>query len=148
MKTRVQLCAVVLAVAIGMLTPTVVVAEAQPKKEAEKIDKLLQQRRDTLRQLVKVVTVEYQQGITGFESVYRASDQLIGAELDLAKNAEARIAILQRRVELMKKLFSLTEAKSQVGEISTAQVLAAKAALLEAQIDLFRAKADGSEKDE
>jgi outer membrane protein TolC len=138
MKTRVQLCAVVLAVAVGMLTPTVVVGEAQPKKEAEKIDKLLQQRRDTLRQLVKVVTVEYQQGISGFESVYRASDQLIGAELDLAKNAEARIAILQRRVELMKNLFSLVDAKHKAGQGTTAQLLTAKAALLEAQIDLLR----------
>jgi hypothetical protein len=148
MRTKSEILLVVLMVAVGVLTPLGVAGETQPTNESGKLEELLQERRDTLRQLVKVVTVEFQEGITGFESVCRASDQLIDAELELAKNTEARIAILQRRVELLKKLFSLTEAKFKAGRGTRAQVLATKAALLEAQIDLVREQAGGERKDE
>lgn len=146
MNTRVHILVAVLVVAFGVLTPAVVTGEKQPKNETEKLDKLLQQRRDILRQLVKAVTVQFQEGEIGFEPVFRATDKLIEAELDLAKNAKERVGILQRRVELMKNLFSLTDAKHQAGQGTTAQLLAAKAGLLEAQIQLLREQAGDSGK--
>ena len=144
MNTRAKLVAA-LAVAVVMLTCPISGDEPQQANQADKLETLLTQRRDTLQQLVEVVTEEYRQGKTGFESVARATDQLIDAELELAKNPKDRVAILQRRVELMKDLFAMVDTRFEAGQVTQAQVLAAKAALLQSQIQLVREQADGGE---
>ena len=143
MKTRAQMSMAVLAVAVGVLACPIAGGETKEANQSQKLEELLKERQSTLRQLVAVVTEEYRNGATGFESVARATDQLIDAELDLAKNAAARTAILQRRVELMKSLFSMVETRFKAGQVTQAQVLAAQAGLLESQIQLAREQADG-----
>ena len=138
MKLRIKVLMAVLAAAVGVVTWPVASGETEEVSQTQKLDELLRERQATLRQLVKVVTVEYRQGTSGFESVLRATDQLIDAELELAENAKGRIIILQRRVELMKSLFSMVEAKFKAGQVRQVQVLTAQAALLEAQIQLAR----------
>ena len=145
MNTRAKMLVAMLAVAVGVLTWPIAGGETKEANEADKLEKLLTQRRDTLRQLVDVVTGQYRHGTTGFESVARATAQLIDAELELAKNPEGRIAILQRRAELMKGLFAMVDMRFKNGQVTQAQVLAAKAALLQSQIHLTREQADDGE---
>ena len=143
MKTKSQILVAASAIAVVVFAWPIAVGETTEANQTQKLDELLKQRQATLRQLVAVVTEEYRNGTTGFESVARATDQLIDAELDSAKNAEARTAILQRRVELMKSLFSMVETRFKAGQVTQAQVLAAQAGLLESQIQLAREQADG-----
>jgi outer membrane protein TolC len=117
-------------------------AETKQANQARQLDDLLKDRQATLRQLVEFVTEEYRNGTTGFDTVVRATDQVLDADLELAKNAEARIAILQKRVELRNSLFSLVETRFKAGQVTQAQVLAAKAAMLESEIRLAREQAD------
>lgn len=136
MKKNSHILATVLAVALGMLAWPIAGGETGKTNQADKLDELLQQRRDTLRTLVDIVTAEYRRGTTGFESVASAEDQLIVAELELAKTPKARIAILQRRAELMKGFFAIVDARFKRGQVNQAQVLVARAALLQSQIQL------------
>lgn len=121
------------------------IAVAQTAKSKPSVDDgsaalntLLKERRDTLRQLVTVATANYRIGQTTFDSVIRASDQLINAELDLAEDASARIALYEKRIALLKDLEQIAEAKFRTGHATQEDVLAAKAALLEARIQLLR----------
>ena len=143
MRTRAQFLIAASVIAVAVVAWPIAGGETTDATQGQKIEELLKERRDTLQQLVDVVTAEYRQGTTGFESVARATDQLIEAELDLAKDAETRITILQRRLELMKSLFSMVEARFESGQVTQAQVLAAKAALLESRIHLAREQAGG-----
>jgi len=138
MKKNSHILATVLAVALGVLAWPIAGGETGKTNQADKLDELLQQRRDTLRTLVDIVTAEYREGTTGFESVASAEDQLIVAELELAKTPKDRIAILQRRVELMKGLSAIVDARFNSGQVTQAQVLVARAALLQSQIQLAR----------
>ena len=143
MRTRSQFLIAASVIAVAVLAWPIAGGETTDANQAQKIEELLKERRDTLQQLVEVVTAEYRQGVSGFEPVVRATDQLIDVELELAKNAKGRITILQRRVELMKSLFSMVEARFKAGQVTQAQVLAAQAALLESRIHLAREQADG-----
>ena len=145
MNTRAKMLVTMLAISVGVLAWPVAGGEAKETNQSQKLEELLKERRDTLRQLVDVVTGQYRNGTTGFESVARATDQLIDADLELTKNPEGRIAILQRRVELMKGLFAMVDMKFKNGLVTQAQVLAAKAALLQSQIHLTREQADDGE---
>lgn len=125
--------------------PTIASGENKATNQTQQLEQLLKERQATLQQLVEVVTAEYRSGTTGFDSVARATGQLIDAELDMAKNAESRITTLQRQVELMKSLFSTVEERFRNGQVSKSQVLAAKATMLESEIHLAREQADGGE---
>lgn len=143
MRTRSNFLIAASLLAVGLLAWPIAGGETKEANQSQRLEELLKKRQSTLRQLVAVVTEEYRNGSTGFESVARATDQLIDAELDSAKNAEARTAILQRRVELMKSLFSMVETRFKAGQVTQAQVLAAQAGLLESQIQLVRGQVDG-----
>ena len=143
MRTRSKLLITASLLAVGLLAWPIAGDETREANQSQKLEELLKKRQSTLRQLVAVVTAEYRNGTTGFESVARATNQLIDAELDSAKNADARTAILQRRVELMKSLFSMVETRFKAGQVTEAKVLVAKAGLLESQIQLAREQADG-----
>lgn len=142
MKTAPQIVVAASVLAVGMLAWPFAFAETKQANQARQLDDLLKDRQATLRQLVEFVTEEYRNGTTGFDTVVRATDQVLDADLELAKNAEARIAILQKRVELRNSLFSLVETRFKAGQVTQAQVLAAKAAMLESEIRLAREQAD------
>ena len=147
MKKNSHILATVLAVALGVLVWPIAGGETEKTNQADKLDELLQQRRDTLRKLVDIVTAEYRQGTTGFESVASAEDQLSVAELELAKTPKARIAILQRRAELMKGLSAVVDARFKSGQVTQSQLLVARAALLQSQIQLAREAGDSKPQD-
>jgi outer membrane protein TolC len=131
-------------IAVGVLAWPVAGGEAKETNQTQQIEDLLRERQAILQKLVEVVTEEYRQGTNGFESVVRATDQLIEAELELAKDSKARIVVLERRVELMTNVFSMVEAKFKAGQVTQAQVLAARAALLKSRIQLIRESAGGN----
>ena len=142
MRRRTQILVAAPMLAVGVLAWPIASGETKEANQAQQLEQLLKERQATLRQLVDVVTAEYRNGTTGFDSVVRATDQLLDADLELSANVKARIAILQKRVELMKSLFSMVEARSEIGQVAQAQVLAAKAAMLESEIRLAREQAD------
>lgn len=145
MKTQSPFLVAVVAVALGVLAWSIADGETTKANHIDNLETLLGKRRDTLRQLVDVVTEEYRHGTSTFESVAHATDQLMDAELELAKNPKDRVAILQRRVVLMTELFAMVDTKFQAGQSTHAQVLAAKAALLQSQIHLAREQSAGGE---
>lgn len=141
MRRRPQIIVAASAIAVGVLAWQVAGGETKQQGQPQKLEELLKERQATLQQLVEVVTVEYRNGATEFDSVVRATDQLLDAELALAKNTEARITILKKRVELMKSLFAMVETRFEAAQVSRSQLLAAKAALLKSQIRLAREQA-------
>ena len=143
MNTKTKM--VIVMVAVGVLAWPIAGGETERANEPDKLETLLTQRRDTLRKLVDGVKEQYRMGVTRFESVARATDQMIEAELELAKDRKSRLAILQRRVELMKQLFAIVDLKFKCGQTTQVQVLSAKAALLQSQIQLARERADDGE---
>ena len=142
MIRRTQILVAASMLAVGVLAWPIAFGETKEANQARQLEELLKERQATLRQLVEAVTEEYRNGRTGFDSVARATDQLLDADLEMAENAKTRLAILQKRVELMKSLFSMVEARARIGQVSQAQVLAAKAAMLESEIRLARELAD------
>ena len=58
--------------AVGVFACPIASGETKEANHSQKLEELLKERRDTLQQLVDVVTAEYRNGTTGFESVARA----------------------------------------------------------------------------
>ena len=123
MKASTQISLGVLAVTIGVLPPPTADGETKEANQAQQLAGLLNERQATLSQLVEFVE-EYRNGTTGCDTVVRATDQLLEG-LELAENAQVRITILQTRVELMKSLFSMVEARCKAGQVTESQALAA-----------------------
>jgi outer membrane protein TolC len=141
MKTKILVTT--LAVAVGLVAWPIAVGETPEAEQAPELDQLLNQRQATLRQLVEVVTEEYRQGIRDFDPVVRATDRLIAADLELAKTSKDRIALLQRRVEVMKGFSAMADMKFMTGQASQSELLSARAALLDSQIQLAREQTGG-----
>ena len=139
MKNRFLVAAMTMCV--GLLAWSIVVGQTPDANQTEQLDELLRQRQATLRQLVEVVTEEYRQGIREIESVVRATDQLIAADLELAKTSKDRNTLLQVRVEVMKDFFAMANMKFMAGTASQSELLSARAALLDSQIQLAREQA-------
>jgi outer membrane protein TolC len=145
MKIEYKILVTALAVSVGLLAWPIAVGETPEANQTQQLDELLKQRQATLRQLIEVVTKEYRNGVSGFEPVIRATDQLIDADLEMAKNSKDRVAILQRRVELMKEFFAGVSTKYKAGVATQSESIAAQAELLNAKIQLAREQTDGGE---
>ena len=142
MKTKFKILAAALLMSVGVLTWPIAVGDTPEANQSPKLDDLLKQRQETLKALVEVVTEEYRQGTGDFESVVRATDQLLAADLELAKNRKERIAILERRVELMNGFLDSVTVRFRAGQATRSAVLTAKSAQLDSQIQLAREQAD------
>lgn len=118
------------------------VQTARPERGADEasaqLDNLLKQRRETLQQLVKVTSEQYRIGRSSIDSVTRASDQLLNAELELARDRSSRIAIHNKRIDLLKDFEKIAQSQFRAGDATQEDVLAARAAALGAEIQLLR----------
>lgn len=144
---RTKFCGFLVAatLAIGLLALPVISA-GQDSEETRRLDALLKQRRDTLQQLVEVVTEEYHIGKKSFDSVVQTKDRLIDAELELAKNRRKRLALLQQQVEMFESFSTLTDERFAIGQVPQSDRLAVRAAFLDAKIKLARERErDGEE---
>lgn len=107
-----------------------------------KNEALLKERRETLRQLSQEVEQRYRSGLATLDSVIRASNLLLEAELDLAKTKAERVALCEKLVANLRQLETILESKHKVGAQGgeTANVLDARAARLKAEIQLAHEK--------
>ena len=114
--------------------------EEQTVRDDEKLQSLLKQRRDVLREQVKVSTHAYRLGEAAIGPVLAAMSNLVEAELELAAGAQERIALRQKQVQIARDVEKLAQARHQVAEAGIDEVLGARAARLQAEIDLYREK--------
>ena len=73
----------------------------------------------------------------------RIIHNLLDAELELAPNRAARIALREQMVNQLKEIEKVADEAVRVGVAENADLLEVKAARLQAEIDLVREGADG-----
>lgn len=132
-----------IALALGLLGAGTFVRSATKGDRSDEINRLQKERFDALHQVVEMVEVTYRNGRTSYDSLVQASSQLLNAELDLAKDHDARLAVLQRQVELLESWEKVAQARYEAAEDSQAAVLTAHAATLEGRIRLLREQDEG-----
>ncbi len=106
----------------------------------DKIQDLLKKRLAAAREVRKAAHADYLAGKVSFERLHQASQTLLRARLELCRSNKERITILQEAVALAKELDNNAVARFQSGVAAQSEVLMARIARLEAEIDLQRAK--------
>ena len=129
--------AIVIASAIAAEPPV-----PQQDEASKQLESLLKERRDTLRQLVTFLDGRLLVGKASKESVIRASNQLLDAELDLARTKAERIAIHEKLVDNLRGLEKIIESGAHYGTRQLDDVFSAKADRLKAEVQLLREKID------
>lgn len=113
-----------------------------PPKEASdraaEIKALLKERQNTLSKLVAQLRAQYQAGTVDLSRVVQAERDFLKATVDLDDNPEKRLAALRKALETVKQIAQIAEAKSKAGIVGPADVLQARAVLLEVRIELLR----------
>jgi hypothetical protein len=112
----------------------------QSKKGNTKITALLTERRDLMREEEQLSLTRYRQGVGTLEELQRVSGATIHADLDLARTRAERIALLQQWVDKTHEYETLVQGRYNSGTTVQTDVLEARAAHLEAEIELERAK--------
>jgi outer membrane protein TolC len=106
--------------------------------DAERLRSLLQLRRDTMQEWVRSVDQHYRSGRVSSDMVIQARSGLLGAELELATTAAERFAIHQRMIATLHDLEQAATERYRMGTVTQAEVLHARAARLNAEIQLIR----------
>lgn len=123
-----------------------VAAPAQTEKRNEdttsaEIDTLLRKRRDVFQQILTIVKAQNEEnGGATRDAVLQATNQLLAAELQLAKSRDERVCLLQKRVKNFKELEDVAQSGNDSGVVTGKEVPLAKAARLQAEVDLLREK--------
>ncbi len=118
-----------------------------PDPSDAKKESLLKERRDTLRELVRLTEARYRSGRATLDFVIRASNQLLEAELDQAKTKAERIAIYDKLIANLRELEKILEARQKVGAPGgdMADLLDARTARLKAEIQLSQERSASSD---
>lgn len=111
--------------------------------DAEKLTALRKERRDLLQQALKLTEEGYRSGVVDFSSIPRISINLLNAELDLAPDHAARVIIREQIVERFKTIEKTAAQRVETAIADTTELLEAKAARLQAEIELLRERANG-----
>jgi len=106
--------------------------------ESRVITDLVQQRVKTLEQLVALTTQQYRTGQASIDDYLSAENSLLEARIGLAADQPSRIELLGKLVDNLKKMEALVRERVASGVASTTDHLRAKAARLQAEIDLAR----------
>jgi len=116
-------------------------AESQDKQQTtpdNKINSLLAERRDTFRLLVEEVNASFKVGQTSLKNVLHMRNELLGAELEMTKTNAERIRIRKEQVKNFREIENEVKRLFNVGRATNDEMLIAKAARLEAEINLLR----------
>jgi endo-1,4-beta-mannosidase len=130
-----------LVLGLAAISATFILA-AQPsqKADADKMHRLMLERRDILLKIVETFKSRYERGTIKIDAVYRAQSDLLSAELDLAKTREDRLAALNSQLancqSIETRAVELQKVGAQGGEVES--VLTATAARLQAEIQILR----------
>ena len=110
---------------------------------ANNVQTLMLERRDVLTKLVQVLKKRYEQGLMQIDAVYRAENELLSLEIELAKTPEERLAAMKTQLEnfqlLEKQATERQKVGSRGGEVEA--VLAATSNRLNAEIQILRESA-------
>lgn len=133
------LCVLASSTCIVIFSQTAVSQTQQEAASDKRLNSLLTERRDTLRQVVDLVIVEYRGGAGTIEEIIQAQNALLDAELDIAKTNAERVRIREEQVKNFRELENLLKQRHESGSgITKSELLVAKATRLEAEINLLR----------
>lgn len=124
--------------------------EAPPDNDAQQLQKLLIEYRDTMHSEVVYLTELYESGggIPGpigrsgqiLEELIRAKERLVDAELELVQTKAERIKLLEKAVVLAKTLEDAIKNEQEVGNAAPLSATSATAGRLRAEIRLAKAR--------
>jgi outer membrane protein TolC len=80
----------------------------------------------------------YTAGSVSLTTILAGRDQLLDAELQLAKTKEQRLTLYQERLDNMRALEDAVKKRYEAGQSTLESKLSATAARLQAEIDLLR----------
>ena len=117
------------------------------RANAEKTTALLKERRDVLKQIVSEAERDRREGMVSAVVIFRATIEWLHAELELANDHAARIAIHEELISRLRKAEAALEKdmkQAEPGKVAARQhnesyeFLIVKAARCQAEIDLLR----------
>jgi hypothetical protein len=119
-------------------------SESMSAPTPQELNALMKQRVEVLRELASMLQEQYRKGETKqLDWVVRTANDLWFAELEFAKDRDQRLAVCQQRVQRLKAVERIAELLRMAKEVSSSDVLAARAARLEAEVHLLREQAGG-----
>ncbi len=124
--------AIGLSVSAGFAEPTAQVRGVDEKK----ITALRKERRDALLEASDAAEQMYRIARSDYASVGRLKAELLNAELDLAPDHAARVAVRERLVEQLREIEQAVNGRVEAARAVRSELLEAKAARLKAEIDL------------
>ncbi|HEY3963816.1 MAG TPA: hypothetical protein VGM05_04615 [Planctomycetaceae bacterium] len=104
---------------------------------AENLTALRKERRDILRQAVEQAEVLHRSAKIDDASFRRIAINLLHAELDLDPDHAARVALREQMVKQFKAIEEIAAARVESARATRTELLEAKAARLQAEIDLL-----------
>ncbi|QDU89821.1 hypothetical protein Pla175_32170 [Pirellulimonas nuda] len=131
-KGAVLLSAVVVAAA------SFVLAQQQPGAGGPSLAALLNQRQQTLQELVDLARSNHEQGEGSLETLIAAESELLEARLDAATTPQERIAIRRSQLRLAVRLEEGVSALAENGDGAPTDVMKARVGRLNAQVELLR----------
>ncbi|GAA4434444.1 hypothetical protein [Bremerella cremea] len=142
---------VAIAALVSILSGSLLVFSEEPMPApkmniAEKIMELQKERRATLKSALDYATQKFESGQGGFEEMLAAEEKLAVADLELTPTAAARMEIHKRRIESLRKQEQALDQGFKSGIQTLDNYLAAKAARLQAEIDMLRDTDDESKR--
>jgi hypothetical protein len=113
-------------------------ARAQPGAEPASLQRLLEARREVLRQLVAHYRARYERGRASDEECEGASLDLLQVELELCRGAEERDALHAQLVDHFRRAETRSKARYDAGRITGLDFLDRRIRRREAEINRFR----------
>ena len=136
--------ALILSVAVTNGVPmTAAVAQGdKPAKQQKdnKLDELLKERLETLKEILKQTTHDYHTGKASFERVHHATRALLNAKLEMCTSGKERIAVLEEILTLAKQHEQSAQTRFKAGQAPATDALLARVVRLEAEIAIEREK--------
>ena len=128
----------ILVLAAWLVTNRTGAQQATDNASEAKIQELLKLRHDVLRERYEVVRKRHEDGTLSAEHVVPALDDLLKARLELAASRKERIDICKQRVDNLRSLEAIAEARVKTGTGPIEDQMLATAARLQAEIDCLR----------
>jgi outer membrane protein TolC len=111
---------------------------AHVEKGDSEVQRLQQDRKNTLQQAVDFAVEQYRHGVTDFLIVLRLQRELLDAELDMSDPREEKMRALAKHLKIANESLALMEARYQAGGVTKMDVLLAKSEKLHVEIQLAR----------
>jgi hypothetical protein len=132
------------------LSPTIL-AFLKPVEIApadSELQKKLKERHNVAVTLLQERVNEYRKGVRDLRQIFEAARMTSEAKLDLAENAESRIAVLGQMLEVAKLIESHLQEQLKKGFGSKADLERARFARLSVEVEMLKAQQKGGAKPE